>query len=85
MELYPAIDIRDGGAVRLVQGDFGRQHDYGDPVELAHRFEAGGARWLHVVDLDAARAGRAVNRRTVLEIAGAVDIPVQCGGGVRSR
>jgi phosphoribosylformimino-5-aminoimidazole carboxamide ribotide isomerase len=84
MDLYPAIDLRDGGAVRLTQGDFDRQHDYGDPVALARRFAAGGARWLHVVDLDAARLGRPVNRPTVLSIAAAVDIPVQSGGGVRS-
>jgi phosphoribosylformimino-5-aminoimidazole carboxamide ribotide isomerase len=84
MELYPAIDIRDGGAVRLVQGDFERQHDYGDPVALARRFAAEGARWLHVVDLDAARAGKPVNRSTVLAIAAAVDVPVQSGGGVRT-
>jgi phosphoribosylformimino-5-aminoimidazole carboxamide ribotide isomerase len=85
MDLYPAIDLRDGGAVRLVQGDFDRQHDYGDPVALARRFVAGGARWLHVVDLDAARLGRPVNRSTVLSIAAAVDVPVQSGGGVRSE
>jgi phosphoribosylformimino-5-aminoimidazole carboxamide ribotide isomerase len=85
MELYPAIDLRDGGAVRLTQGDFDRQHDYGDPVALARRFVAGGARWLHVVDLDAARLGRPVNRATVLSIASAVDVPVQSGGGVRSE
>ena len=59
MDLYPAIDIRDGGAVRLTQGDFDRQSDYGDPVALARRFAAGGAPWLHVVDLDAARLGPA--------------------------
>jgi len=84
MELYPAIDIRDGGAVRLTQGDFDRQSRYGDPVDLARRFAAGGAPWLHVVDLDAARQGQPVNRPTVLAIAEAVDIPVQTGGGVRS-
>ena len=84
MDLYPAIDIRDGGAVRLTQGDFDRQSDYGDPVELARRFADGGAPWLHVVDLDAARSGRPVNRATVVAIAGAVDVPVQTGGGVRS-
>jgi len=84
MDLYPAIDIRDGGAVRLIQGDFDRQSDYGDPMDLARRFADGGAPWLHVVDLDAARSGRPVNRVTVLAIAGAVDVPVQTGGGVRS-
>ena len=84
MDLYPAIDIRDGGAVRLTQGDFDRQSDYGDPVALARRFAAAGAPWLHVVDLDAARSGRPVNRATVLAIAAAVDVPVQTGGGVRS-
>ncbi len=84
MELYPAIDIRAGGAVRLMQGDFDRQQEYGDPVSLAQRFVAGGARWLHVVDLDAARTGEPVNRRTVLEVAAAVDVPVQSGGGVRT-
>jgi phosphoribosylformimino-5-aminoimidazole carboxamide ribotide isomerase len=84
MELYPAIDIRDGGAVRLTQGDFDRQSRYGDPVDLARRFADGGAPWLHVVDLDAAREGRPANRPTVLAIAEAVEIPVQTGGGVRS-
>jgi phosphoribosylformimino-5-aminoimidazole carboxamide ribotide isomerase len=84
MDLYPAIDIRGGGAVRLTQGDFDRETSYGDPVGLARRFAAAGAPWLHVVDLDAARQGRAVNRSTVLAIAGAVGIPVQSGGGVRS-
>jgi phosphoribosylformimino-5-aminoimidazole carboxamide ribotide isomerase len=84
MDLYPAIDIRDGGAVRLTQGDFDRQTDYGDPVVLARRFAAAGAPWLHVVDLDGARSGRPVNRGTVLAVAGAVGVPVQTGGGVRS-
>jgi phosphoribosylformimino-5-aminoimidazole carboxamide ribotide isomerase len=85
MDLYPAIDIRDGGAVRLTQGDFERQTDYGDPVALAKTFAAGGAPWLHVVDLDAARSGDPTNRGTVLAIAGAVGIPVETGGGIRSE
>ena len=85
MELFPAIDLRDGVAVRLVQGDFSRQRSYGDPVDLAKRYVAGGARWIHVVDLDAARTGRPVNRSTVFAIAEAVDVAVQVGGGVRSR
>jgi phosphoribosylformimino-5-aminoimidazole carboxamide ribotide isomerase len=84
MDLYPAIDIRDGGAVRLTQGDFDRQTAYGDPVALARAFVDAGARWLHVVDLDAARAGRPVNRSSVLAIAAAVEVPVEAGGGVRS-
>jgi phosphoribosylformimino-5-aminoimidazole carboxamide ribotide isomerase len=84
MELFPAIDLRDGRAVRLVQGDFDRQRAYGDPVALAQRYAAAGARWIHVVDLDAARTGRPVNRPVVLAIAAAVDVAVQTGGGVRS-
>jgi len=84
VDLYPAIDIRDGTAVRLSQGDFDRQSEYGDPVELARAFAQSGAPWLHVVDLDAARTGDPVNRATVLAVAAAVDIPVQSGGGVRS-
>jgi phosphoribosylformimino-5-aminoimidazole carboxamide ribotide isomerase len=84
MDLYPAIDIRDGGAVRLTQGDFDRQSDYGDPLELAAEFVAGGARWLHVVDLDAARSGAPVNRATVLAIARGSAVPVETGGGVRT-
>jgi phosphoribosylformimino-5-aminoimidazole carboxamide ribotide isomerase len=83
VELFPAIDLRDGGAVRLVQGDFDRQRAYGDPVKLAERYAAGGAKWIHVVDLDAARTGAPVNRAVVLAIAGAVDVAVQSGGGVR--
>ena len=57
MELYPAVDLRDGAAVRLTQGDFARQVDYGDPLVLAASFVAAGAPWLHVVDLSAARTG----------------------------
>jgi phosphoribosylformimino-5-aminoimidazole carboxamide ribotide isomerase len=84
MELYPAIDLRAGRSVRLAQGDFGRETVYGtDPVERAQAFEAAGARWLHVVDLDAARTGVGANRPVVAAIAAAVGIPVQAGGGVR--
>jgi phosphoribosylformimino-5-aminoimidazole carboxamide ribotide isomerase len=84
MDLYCAIDVRDGAAVRLTQGDFERQRTYGDPLELAIGFAESGAPWLHVVDLDATRAGRPVNRDVVLAIAAAVDVPVQSGGGVRT-
>lgn len=86
VDLYAAIDLRDGRCVRLAQGDFGRETVYGnDPVERALAFESGGAQWLHVVDLDAARTGRAGNRPAVAAIAAAVGIPVQAGGGVRSE
>jgi phosphoribosylformimino-5-aminoimidazole carboxamide ribotide isomerase len=85
MDLYPAIDVRGGSAVRLAQGDFAREQAYGDPVEIARRFVAGGARWLHVVDLDAARTGDPVNRGVVVALAGEVAVPVQAGGGVRTE
>jgi phosphoribosylformimino-5-aminoimidazole carboxamide ribotide isomerase len=84
LDLYPAIDLRDGRCVRLYQGDYGRETVYGDdPVAQARAFVAGGARWIHVVDLDAARTGEPVNRSVIAAIAAAVDVPVQSGGGVR--
>ena len=86
MDLYPAIDLRDGRCVRLYQGDYGRETVYGDdPVAQALAFEAAGAPWIHVVDLDAARTGTPVNRSVVASIAAAVSVPVQTGGGVRDR
>ena len=86
MDLYAAIDIRDGRCVRLVQGDYARQKVYGgDPVEVAEEFEADGAPWIHVVDLDAARTGRPRNREVVAAIAAAVAVPVQAGGGIRDE
>lgn len=84
MIVYPAIDLRAGRCVRLTQGDFGRETVYGDdPVTMARRWEALGARWLHVVDLDGARAGRPVQAALVAAICAAVRIPVQVGGGLR--
>ncbi|HVM08040.1 MAG TPA: 1-(5-phosphoribosyl)-5-[(5-phosphoribosylamino)methylideneamino]imidazole-4-carboxamide isomerase [Acidimicrobiales bacterium] len=83
MDLYPAIDLRGGRCVRLVQGDFSQQTVYGDdPVSVAQAYEAAGAQWIHVVDLDASR-GDGSNRDVVVAIAAAVGIPVQTGGGVR--
>lgn len=83
MDLYPAIDVRGGRCVRLVQGDFDRETVYGeDPVAVARRYEAAGAPWVHVVDLDAARR-QGSNRELVEAVAAAVSIPVQAGGGVR--
>lgn len=84
MILLPAVDIRGGKCVRLLQGDFGRQTVYDeDPVAVAKRYEAEGAEWLHVVDLDAALEGVPRNRELVAEIIRSVAIPVQCSGGIR--
>jgi len=86
LELYPAIDLRDGRCVRLYQGDYGRETVYGeDPVAQALAFEAEGAAWINVVDLDAARTGEPLNRPVVAAIAAAVSVPVQTGGGVRDE
>jgi phosphoribosylformimino-5-aminoimidazole carboxamide ribotide isomerase len=85
MILYPAIDILDGGAVRLERGEFDQQTRYdADPLDAARRWVAAGARALHVVDLDGARAGAPANLEHVRRIAAAVDVPVQVGGGLRS-
>ncbi len=88
MEFYPAIDLRDGRCVRLVEGDFARETEYSDdPVAVARSFEAAGASWIHVVDLDGARTGRATNRAVVARIAAALEggtVRVQAGGGVRT-
>ena len=85
MDLYPAIDLRGGRVVQLIQGDFDRERVHGDdPVAVAKAFVAAGARWIHTVDLDAARTGEPVNRSLIAAIAEAVDVPVQAGGGVRS-
>ncbi len=85
MDLFPAIDLLDGRCVRLYQGDYQRETVYGeDPVVHAQAFARAGARWIHVVDLDAARTGEPTNRDAIAAITAAVDVPVQTGGGVRS-
>lgn len=85
MILLPAIDILDGKAVRLAKGEFDARTVYdADPVEAAQRWAAGGARALHVVDLDGARSGQPANLENVRRIAAAVDVPIQVGGGLRS-
>lgn len=84
-ELYPAIDLRGGRAVRLLKGDYAAETVYSDdPVAVARSFEAAGARWIHVVDLDAARSGEAGNLEFVAAIARSVGCDVETGGGVRS-
>ncbi len=88
LELFPAIDIRAGRVVRLARGDYDAETVYGDdPVAVAQTFAAEGARWIHVVDLDAARTGEPVNRSVIGDVATAVassGVSVQSGGGVRS-
>lgn len=85
MDLYPAIDLRGGKVVQLVQGDFAREAVHADdPVEVALGFAAAGVPWIHMVDLDAARTGEAHNRDLIQAVCAAVDVPVQAGGGVRS-
>lgn len=84
MILYPAIDIRGGRCVRLVEGDFDRETAFdADPADAARRWAAAGAEWLHVVDLDGAKSGVATNREAVARIRGTVPIPIQLGGGLR--
>ncbi len=84
MEVIPAVDLRGGRCVRLVQGDYERELVFSDdPVAVAQRWEREGAPRLHVVDLDGAREGRPVNDGTVRAIIDAVAIPVEVAGGVR--
>lgn len=84
MIIYPAIDIKDGRCVRLLQGRFDDEMVYGDPVAMAKRWVSMGARWLHTVDLDGARSGFSANRQIIAEIARITGIPVQMGGGIRT-
>lgn len=84
MIVYPAIDIRNGRCVRLVEGDFSRETAFdADPADAARRWADAGADWIHVVDLDGAVAGKPVNVEAVQRIVQAVECPVQLGGGLR--
>ncbi len=85
MIIFPAIDLKEGLCVRLMQGDPDRATVYGkDPAAMAKRWEQEGASWLHVVDLDGAFSKSPRNREAVGAIAGAVSIPIQVGGGIRN-
>lgn len=87
VELFPAIDLRGGRVVRLTRGDYSLETVYGDdPVSVARSFADDGARWIHVVDLDAARTGESLNRAVIARVAAAVSgrAAVQTGGGVRT-
>ncbi|QTD41307.1 1-(5-phosphoribosyl)-5-[(5-phosphoribosylamino)methylideneamino]imidazole-4-carboxamide isomerase [Sporosarcina sp. Te-1] len=85
MILFPAIDIRGGNCVRLLQGNYDNEVIYhNSPVEMARDFERQGAEFIHIVDLDGARSGNTVNRQVIQDVAAAVRVPVQVGGGIRS-
>ena len=82
LELLPAVDVKDRRAVRLVQGELAKESIYGAPLEVALEFQAAGAEWLHLVDLDAA-FGRGSNAVLLAEVVGALDIKVELSGGIR--
>jgi 1-(5-phosphoribosyl)-5-[(5-phosphoribosylamino)methylideneamino] imidazole-4-carboxamide isomerase/N-(5'phosphoribosyl)anthranilate isomerase len=82
LELLPAVDVKDGRAVRLVQGELAAETAYGNPLEVALEFQAAGAEWLHLVDLDAA-FGRGENSIQLAEVVGKLDIKVELSGGIR--
>ena len=85
MILFPAIDIRDGKCVRLIQGDYDQEIIYNDsPTAMAMEWEKQGADYIHVVDLDGAKTGNSLNREAIQAIAKSVSIPVQVGGGIRT-
>ena len=85
MILFPAIDIRDGKCVRLIQGDYDQEIIYNDsPTAMALEWEKQGADYIHVVDLDGAKTGNSLNREAIQAIAKSISIPVQVGGGIRS-
>lgn len=85
MIVYPAIDIRGGNAVRLVEGDYDRETVFdADPVDAALRWASSGAEWIHIVDLDGARDGQRLNAETIARIRDAVPCRLQLGGGIRS-
>ena len=80
--LLPAVDVADGQAVRLVQGEAGTETGYGDPLEAALAWQRDGAEWIHLVDLDAA-FGRGSNRELLAEVIGKLDVSVELSGGIR--
>ena len=86
MYIIPAIDLRDGKCVRLIQGQYNRQITYqDDPVKQAREFSSAGAQWLHIVDLDGAKVGRPVNTDTISAIAALEQFKIEVGGGLRDE
>lgn len=84
MQIWPAIDIRNGKCVRLRQGDYQQETVYGSsPADMAHRWVSDGASGLHIVDLDGAREGTSQNHEAIAEIALQISVPIQVGGGIR--
>lgn len=85
MKLYPAIDLKDGNCVRLLQGDYNEVTVYGNsPAEMAKKWESLGGDYLHIVDLDGAKEGKGINEKAVRDIVAAVEIPIELGGGIRT-
>jgi 1-(5-phosphoribosyl)-5-[(5-phosphoribosylamino)methylideneamino] imidazole-4-carboxamide isomerase/N-(5'phosphoribosyl)anthranilate isomerase len=82
LELLPAVDVKDGRAVRLVQGELSRETVYGNPLDVALEFQAAGAEWIHLVDLDAA-FGRGNNSELLASVVGQLDVQVELSGGIR--
>lgn len=84
--IYPAIDMRGGKCVRLLQGDYDKETVYGDsPFEMAKKFAGEGAEWIHMVDLDGAKDGKRVNDEFVIKAAEELGVNVQIGGGIRTE
>jgi phosphoribosylformimino-5-aminoimidazole carboxamide ribotide isomerase len=86
LTIYPAIDMKGGNCVRLLQGDYDKETIYGDsPFAMAERFASEGAEWIHMVDLDGAKDGKRMNDRFVIEAAKQLHVKIQVGGGIRSE
>jgi phosphoribosylformimino-5-aminoimidazole carboxamide ribotide isomerase len=84
--IYPAIDMKGGKCVRLLQGDYDKETIYGDsPFEMAQQFAADGAQWIHMVDLDGAKDGKRVNDQFVIQAAKELKVNIQIGGGIRTE
>ncbi|MFD2639780.1 1-(5-phosphoribosyl)-5-[(5-phosphoribosylamino)methylideneamino]imidazole-4-carboxamide isomerase [Piscibacillus salipiscarius] len=84
MNIFPAIDIRNQQSVRLLQGDYDQETQYGNPVEMARRWVNEGATYLHIVDLDAAKGNPSNNLEVIKQIVQEVEVPIQVGGGIRT-
>jgi phosphoribosylformimino-5-aminoimidazole carboxamide ribotide isomerase len=86
LTIYPAIDMKGGKCVRLLQGDYDKETIYGDsPFEMAKQFASDGAEWIHMVDLDGAKDGKRVNDQFVIQAAKELKVNIQIGGGIRSE